>query len=237
MTKPLLTLLLLLPAAGLEAAEVFRWKLDELSGTTAVESISGANGTYTRDASNTTASGPGGLIPRGQSFTPASSDAVDISAAGVSFASNAAFSVGAWMENDATGSTAVVGMPSSTLPAIRKQTDTAFQVASDIDQKQFIVPSQGTTDWHHVLITRTTGNSCRVFVDGVESSTGALALVGVFAPTRIGVRSGVFADATFADVRIWDTDESANAAALYAEKDASGQSHAPRVLHLFRLGR
>jgi len=90
-------------ASRSDAALTQFWKLDETSGTTAA-ATTGTNGTYARDASNTTytASSPGTAITKGQDFVPASSDYVDISGASLSFASGSAFSVSIWCRFDAT---------------------------------------------------------------------------------------------------------------------------------------
>lgn len=199
-------------------ALIQHWPLNDNAASTTVVATVGTNGTL-NGGDNTSAksvAGPGGSITLGFDFN-GTDDAVDISAAAVSFATSTAFSVSFWAEWDLTTGRAIGDSSSSSINRINKTTDTAIILANSVGTTvTFTVPSLGTTAWCHVLVTRTSGNSARCFVNGVESSTGALALTGTFAPNRVGSTTA-FMDGKLAQVKIFDSDESANVAALYAE--------------------
>jgi hypothetical protein len=82
-------------------------------------------------------------------------------------------------------------------------------------------------------VTRTTGDSVRLFLDGVESSTGALSNGSdTFAPLRLADTNGNFLNGRICDCRVYDSDESANVAAIMAEKDnPAGGLAIPIVMH------
>jgi hypothetical protein len=207
----------LTPCVG-QAAEIHPWPLNETSGTTADNTI-GADGTYTRDASNTTTAGPNAGIPLGQDFVPASSDYVDISAASISFSSTTAWSYGVWFKADTTGNIAILGRSDNGTSSIRKFSDTEFRVFGSLSGPfSFTVAATGTTNWHFLLVTHATDGTTRCFVDAVEA--GATQDIDqTFAPTFIGRVSTVTSwDGKLAWARFWNTDESANVAARYAER-------------------
>jgi hypothetical protein len=72
------------------------WKLDETSGTTAVDSISGFNGTLTNFQVNPWSASPNSKIDGALEFNNANSTRVVISDV-YDFAGNATFSVAAWI--------------------------------------------------------------------------------------------------------------------------------------------
>lgn len=191
------------------------WKLNEASGTSAV-ATTGTNGTYARNATNTTsATGPGTQIVACQSFN-GTSDQITVSAG--SYAPGAAFSISIWFTKNQTTNRLMFNGTSDVGRIITL--DTTIRLGSATN---FTTPSQGTgaSTWHHLLVTRTTGNSARVFLDGVESSTGAQSFTDTFAITKIGLDSTANWSGKLAWVKFFDDDESANVAALYAERNLS----------------
>jgi hypothetical protein len=190
------------------------WKLDETTGTTATATV-GTSGTYARNASITTASGPGTQITNSQNFD-GTSDYVDVSSSPISFASGSAFSLSGWCKFDAS-SGALFGKSGNTQSRFAKTNDTTILISGSSTSLNFTVPALGTTNWHHLLVTRTTGNSVRVFVDGVESTTSAQTLSETCAPGRIGWSNTAGFDGKIAWLKVFDSDESASAATLYGE--------------------
>ncbi len=205
---------------------VQHWKCDDNAASTTVVATVGTNGTLEGgdNTSAKTVAGPGGSITAGFDLN-GTDDAITIAASGISFATSTAFSVSFWAEWDlSTGR--VMGRSDGLTSRIAKTTDTNIAwVNSTGTAVNFTVPSLGTTAWCHVLITRTTGNSMRCFLNGTESSSGAQSAAGTFAPTYLGRQSSNFHDGKFAQVKIFDSDESANVAALYAEGVTSGTAY------------
>lgn len=196
-------------------ALIHHWPLSDNAASTTVAATVGTNATANTNTDTLTTAGPGGQIAAGFDFD-GTAEEVDISAASVSFASGSAFSVSCWVEFDAaTGR--FVGISGAAIHRVAKTSDTVIQVQSSTTTLSFSVPSLGTTLWHHVLVTRDASNNCRLFVDGAESSSGAQSLPGTFAPTRLARSNTSYFDGKIAGVKIFDTDESANVAALYAE--------------------
>jgi hypothetical protein len=210
------------------AALTQHWKLDDNAASTTVVATAGTNGTLNGgdNTSAKTVGGPGGSITAGFDFN-GTDDAVDISAASVSFASGTAFSVSFWAEWDASTDSALGNTSNASVSRIYKSSDTTITISDNAGSStNFTVPSLGTSAWCHVLVART-GSSMRVFVNGVESSSGAQTRTGIFAPNRIGQRGGsTFHDGKLAQVKIFNSDESANVATLYAEGTGGGGSGA-----------
>jgi len=210
-------LLLMILASPAMAAEVNHWPLSDKAESTDVDDPVGGDDGTLLGGDNTidkTTTGPGGLFTAAFDLN-GTDDAVDISAASLSFTDGTAFSVSFWWRPDST-TFEVLGRAGTNDANIRQGSATVVNVATNLSSTAFTVPSI-TAEWHHGLVTRTTGNSVRFFLDGTESSSGAQTLTGTFNPNRIGVRNVGFADGKIAGVRVYNTDESANVATLYAE--------------------
>jgi hypothetical protein len=217
-------------------ALVQHWKLDDNAASTTVVATVGTNGTLLGgdNTSAKTTAGPGGSITSGFDLN-AVDDAVDISGASLSFAAGSAFSVNLWTEFDLSTGRMVGNNGGIGNSRIAKTADTTIQVGNSTGTNlSFTVASLGTTLWRHILVTKTTGNSMRVFVDGVESSSGAQAFTGTFAPNRLGVQGSTFHDGKLAWVKVFDDDQSANVAALYAEGVSAGGVIIPVFMHHYQ---
>ncbi len=191
------------------------WKLDDNAASTTVVATTGTNGTLL-GGDNTSvkhSSGPGTAITSSFDMNGID-DAIDISAAAFSRASGTAFSVEAFMNFDQTTGF-LVGINGSTNSRIGKSSDTQLAV----NATAYTVPSLSTTAFHHILVTRTTGNVVKVYCDGVQSTTAGVTMAITFAPTRIGLSNTTFNDGQISWVRFYDSDESANAATLSAARD------------------
>jgi hypothetical protein len=206
-------------------ALIQHWKLDDNAASTTVVATVGTNGTL-EGGDNTSvkhsATGPGTAITSSFDLN-GTDDAIDISGASLSFAAGSAFSLSFWAKWDAaTGR--VFGAVGANTNRVIKSSATAFILNASGAANTFTVPSMDTTSWYHVLVTRTTGDAIRLFLDGVESSTGSITVAQTFAPTRIGLSNATYNDGKLAWVKVFDSDESANVATLFAEKDAAGGS-------------
>ena len=87
----------------------------------------------------------------------------------------------------------------------------------------FTVATISAETWYHLFVTRTTGNSIRVWLNGTESSSGAQSGYGNFTIDTIGKADTIrYLNARVSQVRIFDSDESANVATYYDEGVDSG---------------
>lgn len=78
------------------------------------------------------------------------------------------------------------------------------------------------TDWHSILLTHDTSDNYRCFFDGVATVEGAVSQAGTIAFEAIGrVNTGTSND-DLCDIRVFDSDESANAVTLHADLLESG---------------
>lgn len=198
-----------------DAAVVHFWKLDDNAASTTVLATNGSNGTFTENTNANRVAGPGGKIPYALNFD--GND--DVAISGVSFASGATWSFSAWVRFDSTNAQ-LVGNFASGLNRIYKSSDTNIRVVSSSPFQDYTVPALGTTNWHHIFVTHSAGNSVRLWVDGVESSSGAQTIAGGMAPVSIGAGNSNRIAGDLAWVKFYDTDESANVAAIYAERIA-----------------
>lgn len=210
-------------AGGAHATLVQHWKLDDNAASTTVVATVGSNASLL-GGDNTSAkatTGPGGTITAGFDLN-GSDDSINATISSVG--PSAAFSVSAWAKFDSASAGPITGTISDANSRIEKTSDTNIQYQNNSGLTlNFTVPSLGTTNWHHILFTRTSGNSCKLYVDGTQSSSGAQTLANGYGPSRIG-RGGTsnFFDGKLAQVKIFNSDESANVASLYAEGSGGG---------------
>lgn len=206
-------------------ALVQHWKCDDNAASTTIVATVGTNATL-QGGDNTSAksvAGPGGTITAGLLLN-GTDDHIDISASSVSFADNAAFSANIWFKRSGTIAR-LIGTDNSANSRVLVLNDTTirFLNAAGVNA-DYTVPSMGTA-WHHLLATRTAGESARVFLDGTESSTGAQTVDGAMPFDSIGQQANLFTNGfAVAQVKLFDSDESANVAALYAEGVASASA-------------
>lgn len=90
-------------------------------------------------------------------------------------------------------------------------------------------PNHGVTitAWHHYLLVRDSSNIYKFYVDGAAVSTNVFsgAVSGTVNWNRAsGNGTSNYVDGYMARLKFFDSDESANAAALYAERDSGGGS-------------
>lgn len=213
---------------------VQHWKLDDNAASTTVVATVGTNATLVGGDNTSTVhvAGPGGSIVSGFLLN-GTDDEIDISASSISFATTVAFSVSLWFKRSGTTARLIGGTTAN--GRILGSSDTNIQVVNGSGSSlNYTVPSMGTSSWHHLLVTRTTGNSCRVFLDGTESSSGSQSVTGTIALTSIGKQNSLFSNGfAVAWAKVFDSDESANVAALYAEGVAGGLS-IPVAVYNFR---
>lgn len=122
----------------------------------------------------------------------------------------------AWFNLDDL-TTGVLFGNSGNVRIISVSSSTAIVVRSSTTLTTFTVPEMSTGASYHLLVTIAADNSTRVFLNGVESSSGAQANGGIFSWTHIGRGQSAFCNGRIWGFKSWDSDESANVAAHYAE--------------------
>lgn len=210
-----------------EAALVAHWNLDDNAASTAVVATTGSNATLTGGDNtsvvhSTDAPAGGGIT---SSFLlNGTDDWVDFSASSITWTAGAARSLSFWFKDSATPSSHYIfGHDTGGQWFIQLSSNTVVAVRGTSTTRSYTVAAMGTT-WHHLLVTKNTSNAVRVFLDGTESSTGSQTISETSPMNKIGGASIFFTAARFARVKVFDSDESANAAALYAEATASGST-------------
>lgn len=206
----------LLWGAWAEGALVAHWKLDDADASTTVIATVGTNGTAGVNTNTMDASGPGGLIIGAFDIANTSARAVTISVTGRT--AGQAYSVSGWSNGDVTNAIIVGTGSGSVAHTYYIASSTTVAVKGTSTTRTFTVPAMDTSTWYNVVVTFDASDNCRVFVNGTESSTGAQTLAESFIPTRIGW-SNVVHGSLLSYIKMFDSDESANVAALYAEKD------------------
>lgn len=209
------------------AAITGQWNCDDNAASTTIVATVGNNaalagGDNTEDKDTT---GPGGDYTGGLLMN-GTDDYIDTSGTSTGVLDTEAYSVSMWVKFSTTPSNeGLIGAAAAANnPRLRMSDADTVEVTSDTGTifTYDFGASVGTSAYHHILLTRNTSNSLRVFIDGVESSTGAQTVPGNISYGYFGRRNANYADAAFSGIKIFDTDESTNVATLYAE----GQDHA-----------
>jgi hypothetical protein len=149
-------------------------------GTVGADAFLGG-GSTTAEVSH---AGPGGDIPRSFELNGVDDD-VDFSGAGLSYATNEAFSYCLWFRSGSTFPSPLLGRTANSESSVVQTSDTNIRVRYNNSNADFTVPSLGSIRWHHLLLVRSTSNSLRLYVDGVQAS-GTTTKVGTFEPTHVG---------------------------------------------------
>lgn len=197
------------------------WQLADNAASTTVVATTGTDGTLT-GGDNTSvlhAAGPSATIPSSLDLDGAA-DYVDVTLSAFVRTNSQAMSLSMWFKADGTGAMIFLGITAGASPRLRKL-NTSVRISTTgtgaVTDTTWTVPTLGIASWHHVLFTRDGSNNGRVFLDGIESSSGAQTAGGTFAPLAIGRDSTTFWDGKLAWVKLYDSDESANAGALFLE--------------------
>lgn len=230
--KYLLTTLCALAISQLAtAAEIRYLKLNDNAASTTVVATVGANGTL-GGGDNTSvvqASGPGGVITYAFDLN-GTDDHVSLGSADVyNFGGGVAWSVSLWFNADSI-SGFLIGRGASAFRGISFQSSTVIRVETSAANADFTVPTVATGTWYHLFVTKTTGNSCRLWINGTESSTGAVSVsTGALTFDAIGRRSSTYFNGRVSEFRLFDTDEAANVATYYGD-GVSSSSARPQVI-------
>jgi hypothetical protein len=208
-------------------ALIGHWKFDDNAASTTVVATVGSNMTLQggENTADKRVAGPGGSIPWALDL-----DGVDDFITIAAFTLSLPWSMSIWVKfNSAAGSQYVFGR-NNTSPYIRKSSNTAIGWRQNSGSNgDFNVPALDD-DWHHLLITCTSGVGLRCFVDGVESSTTVTTTFSYPFRDVGSYNSGNFADISVAQLKLFDSDESANAATLYGEGVGSAGNRRRRVI-------
>lgn len=177
------------------------WKLDDLSGTTAVDSSgNGNNGTLT-----------GGPIWKekgkvgGAAWFDGSDDHILLN----NHTALQNFSLSMWFNIESTpgGSSAVVAGGytgyGGSLIKIDSTTNIRFRTEGDYTS-DFTVPTILQNTWYHLVVTRENSNT-RVYLNGIESTSGVKTNIGDFVFKKIsGYQAGQYFNGTIDEVKLFD---------------------------------
>lgn len=200
------------------------WPLDDNAASTTIVATTGSNGTLeggdNTDAKDVT--GPGNLITAGLALN-GTDDAIVVS--GFTLSAGSAGSISIWFRPDSFSIAYLIAANASNANgSISASDSTTIRIRPGISATgtNFTVPTMSTGTWYHLLVAKDASDNYRVFLNGEESSSGTQVNTNAWAAiTRIGRNATAFAAGAFAYAKRFDTDESANAAALYAEGAAS----------------
>lgn len=189
-------------------------------------------GFWTLTDTGTQVPGPGGQIQTGRLFNGSSDYFVipPVSLPGV-------LSVSGWFLRNAINNLFVMLGSNTTATAIRDLSNTQLYVTIGTTSGTFDVPPMEKGIWHHLVLVRDESNLCRLWLDGDERT--AATLPGTFQVNQIGRRgSNRYHSGALAWIRIFDSDESANVAALRAEGtgiiEPPDPPDVPTVRHRYR---
>ncbi len=88
------------------------------------------------------------------------------------------FSFSCWFNTDSTSNKVIVGSSTNTTAFIRINNSTTIDVRYTTVRYAFTVPTISTGSWYHLLVA-SNGSQTRVYLNGVESTTGALSTSAV----------------------------------------------------------
>jgi hypothetical protein len=211
------------------------WKFDDNAASTTVVATTGDNaaiagGENTDDMH--VADGPGTAIT--SSFVvDDTTNSVDISGSSLSITSGQPFTFFIFLQVNPGGAqvNAALGSVTGGRPYIGFPNDTTLRVRGGT-HLDFTFPDV-SSGWHSFQISMNASNEVRAFMDGVESSTGTLTTPTFGGVDRIGAApafgaTGYLPSGTLMSWAQWyDSDESANAVALDAQKDGGGGGPSP----------
>ncbi len=245
------TLLVALMPAFAGAANVAQWRLQDNAASTTVVATVGTDGTLT-NAGNTSAStttGPGGTLTAALTIDD-TNDYISVTTGNTAATQNVGvLSLCAWVKPGTdTGERTMVYVQNASGTA---RADLSFQSngairaggrAGNAESFQSVTTSAEYDDgsWHHVLaVINYATDAITIYVDGSSVSTTGTPSFTATATTndaatdmRIGSRLGSSTtqlNAPIADVRIYNSDESANVATIRADGVTSSTAR-PQVI-------
>jgi hypothetical protein len=181
---------------------VSHWPCNDNAASTVVDDIVGSNNGTLTGAGNTSASttaGPGGSLTAGLAMD-GSSDYIAITS--VDYANNVSFTWAFWFR--AASYASAVFMLSRAATASRhiavSPGGTNLQAATSSAAADFTIPQLVADTWYHVAVTRAS-NSCRGYLNGTESVTGAVTAANNMTIDAFGKRTTTFFNGAYCDVR------------------------------------
>lgn len=138
------------------------------------------------------------------------------------------FTFSIWFNGDTLANEPLFGAAGANYIRVLNSTTITVRLINDND---FTVPAMSTGTWYHIAVTHDASNNTRVYVDGVESTTGAVSDVGgASACVRIGSYQSVYGDGKYDDARVYPE---ALSAAQVAELTAGGNPTAASTPDLY----
>lgn len=220
MKRLLLSLIIGAIPTQLWAATTAHWALDDNAASTTVVATTGSNGTLEGGDNTSTihsATGPGGSVVASLDLD-GSADAIDVGTQLQRSGAGVAHSLLLWVNLDSVTSQHLFGRhdnASNQRVSIDNSTTITVRSSSSATFTSPVTLSTGT--WYCILITFDTSDNVRVFVNGTASSSNPQTLATSLICNRIGRVLAVFLNGRVAWCKVFNSDESANAATLYAE--------------------
>jgi hypothetical protein len=231
--KLLILIACLLQSSVASAALTAHWKLQDNAASTTVVATVGSNGTLTGagNTSASTAAGPGGTLTASLNLDGTDDYIVIGATDAFDFTTGNAFSVACWFNADALTDRVILGRAGNANRFVDVRSSTQIRVYTSAGAIDFTVPTMSTGTWYHLLVTRDTGNSVKVYLNGTQSSSGAINGGGSFTFDSIGRRATVYWDGKLADVRVYNSEESANVSTIMAD-GVSASGAVAKILQL-----
>lgn len=241
-------------ASVCSAALVAQWKLQDNAASTTVVATVGSNGTLT-NAGNTSAStttGPGTLLTSALLFDGVNDHVSALTGNAAVLQNKAIFTMGCWFKcstADTTGNHRLMFVSTGTANNTTRgsiQINTTGQIlcyarAGDAEglQSKTTTNSYDDNAWHHVaFVANIASDGITIYVDGTSVAQTGSPAFSATATENTASLGLTLANAfnvepfkgSLADCRIYDSNESANLAAIMAEKD-SATKISPAVLN------
>ena len=195
------------------------WQCQDNAASTTIVASVGTDASVDGGANTSTLSvldGPGSNFPRSLQFSGASY-AINISNSLLSFASTVPVSICAWMKFTSLATNQpLMGQGSGTSGRFAlNNTPQALTTFTGSDHT-WSLPALTTGVWQHVFFSRAASNAVRVFLSGVESVTGSITIAETFGPNYAGKYGNTRLNGKICDIRVYNSDESANVVAIMA---------------------
>lgn len=213
--------LLWLMTSHIFAAVVAHYELDDNAASTTVVATVSTDGTLNGgDDTNTlhTTDGPGNEITWSMDLD---GSADYISVTGTS--QTGAYTDSIWFKYDTITSTPYLIGQNGIDRGYYIKSSTVITAAYGTDN-DFTVSAMSSGTWYNLIMIRDASDNLHCYLNGTESSTGSIAFTGDFTRSNVGAKSssGRRFDGKLARYKTWDSDETSNVSAIYAEGVATG---------------
>ncbi len=174
------------------------------------------------------ATGPGNLITASLNFDGTATDYIN-SSTFFQRANNTAGTFSFWVNLDSVTTQHLAGTTGNGNHRVTIASSTTIEVRDSATTRTYTVPAMATGTWYNVLVTFDTSNNCKVFVNGVESSTGSQTVAAVLS-TALARSFVTGMDGRMAWVKRSTSDDSAIAASYYYAEGVPASGAVVKIL-------